>query len=110
MSRKLAQQKPPPGIVWIEDYTDPDTGATTVGIATRVGVTASTYRKWRMQSKGPRTFMLGKRVAAYITEIDAWITTQANVQLQSIEHEMRPPEPRITHRPSKRPALAAVGS
>lgn len=108
-SRKRAQQKPPPGIVWIEDYVDPDTAAVTPGIASRVGVTPGTYRKWRMQAKGPRTFMLGKRVAAYVTEIDTWIATQADLQHQGIQHEMRPAEPRISHRP-RQAALATAAA
>ncbi|NXY96396.1 DNA-binding protein [Streptomyces sp. BR123] len=45
-------------------------------MASRVGVTPSTYRKWRMVGKGPQTFPLGKRVAARIAVIDAWIAEQ----------------------------------
>lgn len=70
--RKLARQKPPAGIVFIDDYVAED-GARDPGIASRLGVTPSTYRKWRMVGKGPQTFPLGKRVAARITAIDEWI-------------------------------------
>ncbi|WP_218782790.1 AlpA family transcriptional regulator [Streptomyces sp. BR123] len=73
--RKLARQKPPEGIVYIDDYEAED-GTVSPGIASRVGVTPSTYRKWRMVGKGPQTFPLGKRVAARIAVIDAWIAEQ----------------------------------
>lgn len=75
MPRKIAQQKPPPGLVWIEDYAD-DNGPTLPGIATRLGITPSTYRKWRMVGKGPHSFMLGRRVAARISTVDAWVAQQ----------------------------------
>lgn len=73
--RKQKQQKPPPGIAFIEDYEDDD-GSVTLGIASRLGLTASAYRKWRMAGKGPLTFPLGKRVACRIQVIDQWIAEQ----------------------------------
>lgn len=104
-NRQRAQQKPPPGIVWIADYTDPQTGVVTPGIASRVGITPSTYRKWRMGSRGPDTFRLGKLVAARIEVVDAWIqgleqTAQDEQQADqdAAEHECRPPEPRTTRK------------
>ncbi|MCY0916966.1 hypothetical protein OS965_02095 [Streptomyces sp. H27-G5] len=74
--RKIAQQKPPAGIVWIEDYTDAADGTVTPGIATRLGITPSTYRKWRMVGKGPHSFLFGRRVAARISTVDAWVAQQ----------------------------------
>lgn len=73
--RKIAQQKPPAGLVWIKDYDD-GVGPVIPGIATRLGITPSTYRKWRMVGKGPHTFMLGRQVAARISTIDAWVSQQ----------------------------------
>lgn len=97
MSRKQKQQMPPPGIAYIEDVTDPITGAVIVlGIASRLGITPGTYRKWRMAGKGPAsTFLIGKRVAAFTADIDAWLIQQRDAALTP-NHEMRPPEPRMT--------------
>jgi transposase-like protein len=107
-NRKLAQQKPPPGIVWIEDYVDKNTGEVILGIASRVGVTPSTYRKWRMQAKGPESFLLGKRVAARIASIDAWIAQQGQATQRDAQPEVKPAEPRLPRRTRKpTPALAA---
>lgn len=92
-TRKQAAQKPPPGIVFIEDYEGED-GIVLHGIATRIGLTPSTYRKWRMAGKGPLTFMLGKRVAARIEAVDAWIAEQERLALEPAD-ESRPPEPRL---------------
>jgi hypothetical protein len=95
--RKQAQQKPPPGMVFIEDYEEDD-GTVTPGIATRLGVTPSSYRKWRMAGKGPLTFFLGKRVAARVEAVDAWIAEQEQAALRP-NPETRPPEPRLDRHP-----------
>ncbi|MFJ8583686.1 helix-turn-helix transcriptional regulator [Streptomyces sp. NPDC093595] len=94
-SRMRAQQKPPPGIVYANDWHSKDGSEVILGIASRCGVTHNTYRKWRMANKGPRTFMLGKRVAAYVEDVDAWIHEQAQAAIQQHDHAMRPAEPRI---------------
>ncbi|HTE57055.1 MAG TPA: hypothetical protein VK698_39650 [Kofleriaceae bacterium] len=97
-TRKLAQQKPPPGVVWIYDYTDPETGEVLLpGIATRLGISPNTFRKWRMADKGPKSFLLGKPVAAFIEDIDAWIAEQGGREYAAAVEaraEGRPPEPR----------------
>jgi transposase-like protein len=101
-TRKRAQQKPPPGIVWIDDYKDPETGDITPGIASRLGVTPSTFRKWRMADKGPKSFLLGKPVAAFIEDIDAWIAEQGGREHEAAVEaraEGRPPETRRTAKP-----------
>ncbi|MFJ2676333.1 helix-turn-helix transcriptional regulator [Streptomyces sp. NPDC087525] len=86
-------QKPPPGIVFIEDYEE-NGEVQILGIASRLGITPSTYRKWRMAGKGPQTFDLGKRVAARIDAIDAWIAGLEKAAQQRVEHAMRAAEPR----------------
>lgn len=96
-----AQQKPPPGTVFIEDYED-DTGTVHPGIASRLGITPSTFRKWRMAGKGPVCFLLGKRVAAHIEDIDAYIDGLKKAA-QTPAHDCRPPEPRRPRR-SRKPA------
>lgn len=93
-NRKQAMQKPPPGIVFIEDYVSDDGEEKIPGIATRVGVTPSSYRKWRMAGKGPLTFPLGKRVAALIKDVDAWLAEQYRAGIEPTEDE-RPPEPLV---------------
>ena len=95
-------QTPPPGIIFIEDYTDDD-GNVTRGIASRLGISVSAYRKWRMAGKGPKTFPLGKKVAAREEAVDEWLTEQAGAPIAT-QHESRPPEPRISKRPKNKAA------
>ncbi|WP_030878800.1 helix-turn-helix transcriptional regulator [Streptomyces sp. NRRL S-1868] len=83
---------PPPGLLFIEDSTD-TTGQPLPGIASRLGIKPSTYRKWRMAGKGPDTFVLGKRVVARIEAIDAYIADLERTAL-SPSRDARPPEPR----------------
>lgn len=107
-NRKLAQQKPPPGIVWIYDYKDPDTGDVILGIASRLGISPNTFRKWRMADKGPRSFLLGKPVAAFIEDVDAYIASQGSREYEAAVQaraDARPPEPR---RPSRKPLTPAA--
>lgn len=106
-NRKLAVLPPPPGIVWIEDYRDPNTGeVVTAGIASRIGISPSTYRKWRMRGEGPRTFNLGKKVAARISAIEEWLNgldeaagRQMEADQATAERDGRPAEPRIHRHP-----------
>jgi transposase-like protein len=100
-NRKLTVQAPPPGIVWIEDYRSDDGSVVIPGIASRLGISPSTYRKWRMRDEGPDSFLIGKKVAARITAIEAWLhglEQAANEERAAIraeaEHDMRPAEPR----------------
>ncbi|MEU2674782.1 hypothetical protein ABZ622_39330 [Streptomyces sp. NPDC007164] len=100
-NRKLAVQPPPPGIVWIEDYRDEAGSVAIPGIASRLGISPSTYRKWRMRDEGPDSFLIGKKVAARITAIEAWLkgleqaaTEERAANRASAEHDMRPAEPR----------------
>lgn len=92
-----AQQKPPADLIFIEDYVD-ETGTVIPGIASRLGITPGTFRKWRMAGKGPSCFMLGKRVAARVEAIEKWIAEQEEAALRKadeVSEEMRPPEPRL---------------
>lgn len=105
-TRKLKVQPPPDGIVWIEDYESED-GSIVPGIARRLGLSPSTYRKWRMRDKGPTTFHIGKKVAARVEAIEAYLAglEQAAVEAaqavaEQAAHDMRPPEVR-THRASR---------
>lgn len=91
-TRKRAAQKPPEGIVFAEDY-ESDDGTVIPGIASRVGITYGTWRKWRMAGKGPDAFLLGKRVAARIEVIEAWIREQERAALEP-NYESRAPETR----------------
>lgn len=91
-TRKRAAQKPPEGIVFGDDY-EADDGTVIAGIASRLGITYSTWRKWRMAGKGPDAFLLGKRVAARIEVIDAWIAEQEQAALTP-RYECRAPETR----------------
>jgi hypothetical protein len=47
-----------------------------------------------MAGKGPLTFMLGKRVAARIEDVDAWVAEQYRAGVEPSEDE-RPPEPLV---------------
>lgn len=89
-------QKPPPGFCFAQDSTD-DEGNVIPGIATRLGITYSTYRKWRMAGKGPATLRIGKRVAARISAVELYLShlgTIAEHADQMQNPEMRAPEPR----------------
>jgi hypothetical protein len=91
-------QKPPPGFVFIEDYEDDD-GTVTPGVASRLGISVSTYRKWRMAGKGPETFRHGKRVMARESVVEAWLANLGNsdngAAAETAAHDARPPEPRV---------------
>ncbi|WP_275558603.1 hypothetical protein [Streptomyces sp. 5-6(2022)] len=84
-------QKPPTGFVFIEDYVDEDGNVIVPGIATRLGISPSTYRKWRMAGKGPITVPHGKRVMASEKAINAYFERLEREAGES-SHEMRPPE------------------
>ncbi|MFE9949354.1 hypothetical protein ACFYRJ_17685 [Streptomyces sp. NPDC005531] len=112
-NRKLTVQAPPPGIVWIEDYRSEDGSVVTPGIASRLGISPSTYRKWRMRDEGPDSFLIGKKVAARVTAIEAWLhgleqaaTEERAATRASTAHDMRPAETR-QYRASRRLAPAA---
>lgn len=82
-------QKPPPGVIYADDYEDPATGKVTPGIATLLGIAPSTLRKWRMAGKGPTTFIHGKKIAAREQSIHAYF--------EALEREAEgfDPEPRV---------------
>ncbi|MDQ0842465.1 hypothetical protein [Streptomyces sp. V1I6] len=97
-TRKLRIQPPPAGFVWIEDYHRED-GTVLAGIATRLGITPSTYKKWRMRDQGPPTVVLGKKVAARIEAIEQYLTgleqaaiEEAQRATEQAAHDMRPAE------------------
>ncbi|MGW2594840.1 helix-turn-helix transcriptional regulator [Streptomyces sp. NPDC001515] len=108
-NRKLAVQPPPSGFVWIEDYRTGDGSVHIPGIASRLGISPSTYRKWRMRDEGPDTVRIGKKIAARITAIEDWLRSLERAATQEraasravIEHSMRPAEPRRLYRPRER--------
>ncbi|MFJ4637505.1 hypothetical protein ACIP69_18010 [Streptomyces hygroscopicus] len=84
-------QKPPTGFAFIEDYVDEDGNVIVPGIATRLGISPSTYRKWRMAGKGPLTVKPGKKVMASEKAIAAYFDRLEREAGEPI-HEMRPPE------------------
>lgn len=101
--RKIKVQPPPDGIVWIEDYTSEDGSVLIPGIASRLGISHSTYRKWRMRGEGPASFVLGKKVAARIEAIEAYLASleqaaldAAQVAAERAAHDVRPAELRHT--------------
>lgn len=91
-TRKRAAQKPPEGIVFGADYHGED-GTVIPGIASRLGLTYGTWRKWHHAGKGPATFKLGKRRAARIEAIEEWIAEQERAALEP-GYESRAPETR----------------
>jgi len=94
-------QKPPPGFCFAQDSTDDD-GNVVAGIATRLGITYGTYRKWRMAGKGPATLTLGKRTAARITAVEDYLTQLEEAGAHHVDsYDARPAEPRV---PRQRPA------
>lgn len=111
-TRKIKVQPPPPGIVWIEDFTSDD-GVHIPGIATRLGISHSTYRKWRMRGEGPVTFLIGKKVAARIQDVEAYLAglhraavEEAQAVAAEAAHDSRPAEIRTTV-PAQRTKAAA---
>ena len=100
-NRKLRVPPPPEGFVWAQDYLDHD-GRIERGIASRLGITYSTYRKWRMRGEGPPAVLIGKRLAARIDWIDRFNDQRGNEALAAFEaaaaaaeHSMRPAESRL---------------
>lgn len=93
-------QKPPPGFCFAQDSTD-DEGNVIPGIATRLGITYSTYRKWRMAGKGPATLRIGKRTVARIAAVSDYLNSLEEDAGQVTEsYESRPAEPRVSRRPA----------
>lgn len=101
--RKVAP--PPSGCVWIEDYRSEDGTIVIPGIASRLGVSVSGYKKWRMRGEGPNAFPIGgKKIAARIADIEAWLRRRAEAAASenraSAEvdaHDSRPAEPRLAN-------------
>ncbi|MER5461600.1 hypothetical protein ABT010_13120 [Streptomyces sp. NPDC002668] len=98
-TRKIKVQPPPDGIVWIEDYTSEDGSVHIPGIATRLGISHSTYRKWRMRNEGPASFYIGKKVAARIADVAAYLAglhraavEEAQAVAAEAAHDSRPAE------------------
>jgi hypothetical protein len=89
------KQKPPPGTCFMEDYTNEETGEVIDGIATRLSLSVSAYKKWRMRGEGPHTVKYGKRVLARIEVVDAWLARLGTPEPDPVAaRESRPPEPR----------------
>lgn len=100
-TRKLRIQPPPDGFVWAQDHKSED-GRTVPGIASRLGITYSTYRKWRMRGEGPPTVVLGKKLAARVEWIDQFMAQRErealdafNTSIADADHAMRPAESRL---------------
>jgi hypothetical protein len=89
----IQAQKPPPGFCFAQDSTDEDGNVVVPGIATRLGISYSLYRKWRMAGIGPETTRLGKRVIARIEAVDAFLNNLAPA-VNAPANESRPAEPR----------------
>lgn len=109
-TRKLKIQPPPTGFAWIEDYRSEDGSIEIPGIATRLGISPSTYKKWRMRDQGPPAVVIGKKVAARIEAIEQYLTDleqaaigEAQRAAEQAAHDMRPAE----HRTPRRAPLAA---
>jgi hypothetical protein len=85
-------QKPPPGFCFAQDSVDAE-GNVVPGIATRLGITYSTYRKWRMAGKGPQTVRIGKCNAARIATVEDYLDRLAPFGA-AVNSESRPAEPR----------------
>jgi 3-methyladenine DNA glycosylase Mpg len=107
MNRKRKVQPPPNGFVWAQDYCSEDGSVVIPGIATRLGISHSTYRKWRMRDQGPATVIVGKKVAARIEAIEAYLAgleqaalDAAQAESEAAEHDSRPAE--LRHTPRKR--------
>lgn len=86
-------QTPPPGYIFMEDAVGSD-GRLVPGIATRLGISVSTYKKWRMRGIGPATFKHGKRTVATLTAVEEYLAAQADAAAQP-SRDSRPAEPRI---------------
>lgn len=86
-------QTPPPGYIFMGDTIDA-TGRPVPGIATRLGISVSTYKKWRMAGKGPVTFQLGKRTVAPIDAVEQYLAAQADAAAHP-SHDSRPAESRV---------------
>lgn len=100
MPRQYRHQKLPPGFLFLDDYTAAD-GTVTPGVASRLGITVSTYKKWRLAGKGPEMFRHGKRLMAREDAVDAYLAElgqDAGAPDEAAEHDARPPESRIGHR------------
>ncbi|MFJ4845981.1 hypothetical protein [Streptomyces sp. NPDC088733] len=94
----MTHQKPPPGYVFVEDF-EADDGTVTAGIATRLGISASAYKKWRMAGKGPLYRKHGKRIIARPEWVEEWQRAQDDVAFRP-RPEMRPPEPKLKRKES----------
>lgn len=98
---KLSIPAPPEGYVWAQDYRGAD-GRTVPGIASRLGITYHTYRKWRMRNETPPTVLFGKRLAARIEWVDEFIARREKAALEAFNtsaaeaaYSMRPAESRL---------------
>ncbi|TXS14015.1 hypothetical protein EAO70_20750 [Streptomyces sp. adm13(2018)] len=98
---KLSIPAPPEGFVWAQDYETAD-GRIILGIASRLGITYHTYRKWRMRGETPPTVRIGKRLAARIEWVDQFAAKREqeaidafNAAVQDVEYSMRPAESRL---------------
>lgn len=85
------RQKPPPGFCFAQDSVDAE-GNVVPGIATRLGISYHTYRKWRMAGKGPQTVRIGKCVATRIATVEDFLDHLAPAPIAS--SESRPTERR----------------
>ena len=98
---KLSVPAPPEGFVWAQDYETPD-GRIVPGIASRLGITYHTYRKWRMRNETPPAVLIGKRLASRIEWIDQFNAKREKEALDAYnagnanaEYAMRPAESRL---------------
>lgn len=88
----MTHQKPPKGFVFIQDYTD-ENGNVVEGIASRLGISPSTYKKWRMRGQGPNTTKIGKKVAAHEDALTSYFNEMHRSAMRPSQ-DSRPPEAR----------------
>lgn len=98
---KLSVPAPPEGYVWAQDHRAAD-GRIVPGIASRLGITYHTYRKWRMRGETPPAVLIGKRLASRIEWIDQFNAKREKKALDAYnagvaddEYSMRPAESRL---------------
>lgn len=69
---------PPAGLIYIADTPSGP------GIASRLGITPGTFRKWRMTGRGPASFKIGGRVVAREDAVAEYITAQEQQSLAEV--------------------------
>lgn len=69
---------PPDGLIYIADT------ASGPGIASRLGITPGTFRKWRVEGRGPASFKLAGRVVARVDVVAEYVAEQERQSLAQV--------------------------